>query len=139
MSSRIPIVDYLVLDDPPHLVAQQCKHCEAVYFDRRDACASCYTTSFGPLAVATTGTLTTFTIVTFSAPGIPVPFAAGVVDCAGIPVRANVINIEPTPETVRLGMPLRLATYSLGVDDDGVEAIGFGFEPDETPAANGVH
>jgi hypothetical protein len=24
---------------------------------------------------------------------------------------------------------VRLATYSLGADDNGVEAIGFGFEP----------
>jgi hypothetical protein len=26
-------------------------------------------------------------------------------------------------------MKVRLATYSLGVDDEGTEAIGFGFEP----------
>jgi hypothetical protein len=26
-------------------------------------------------------------------------------------------------------MKVRLATYSLGTDDDGTEAIGFGFEP----------
>ena len=26
-------------------------------------------------------------------------------------------------------MPVRLATYSLGTDAQGVEAIGFGFEP----------
>ena len=30
---------------------------------------------------------------------------------------------------VALGMPVRLATYVLGADDNGVEAIGFGFEP----------
>jgi hypothetical protein len=30
---------------------------------------------------------------------------------------------------VHLGMPVRLATYVLGTDDNGVEAIGFGFEP----------
>jgi hypothetical protein len=26
-------------------------------------------------------------------------------------------------------MKVRLATFSLGTDDDGTEAIGFGFEP----------
>jgi hypothetical protein len=30
---------------------------------------------------------------------------------------------------VTLGMKVRLATTSLGVDDEGIEAIGFGFEP----------
>ena len=28
-----------------------------------------------------------------------------------------------------LGMKVRLATYSMGVDAAGTEAVGFGFEP----------
>ena len=132
---QIPIVDYLRLGPPATLVARQCTSCGARYFDRRNACASCFGTSFGESTVATegetVGELRSFTIVTFAAPGVPVPFVAGVVDCAGTSVRANVINCEPSPERVTLGMPLRLATYSLGTDDHGVEAIGFGFEPAE--------
>ena len=79
--------------------------------------------------VATDGEVRAFTIVTFAAPGVPVPFVAGVVDCDGTSVRGNLINVEPDPEHVTLGMKVRLATYSLGTDDDGTEAIGFGFEP----------
>jgi hypothetical protein len=30
---------------------------------------------------------------------------------------------------VHTGMKVRLATYSLGSDDRGVEAIGYGYEP----------
>ena len=70
-----------------------------------------------------------FSIVTFAAPGVPVPFVSSVVDCGGTSVRGNVINTEPTPEHVSLGMKVRLATYVLGTDDNGTEAIGFGFEP----------
>ena len=44
-------------------------------------------------------------------------------------MRGNIINVEPDPEHVTLGMKVRLATYSIGTDDDGTEAIGFGFEP----------
>jgi hypothetical protein len=44
-------------------------------------------------------------------------------------VRANIINVDPTPEKVSLGMKVKLATYSLGKDDNGVEAIAFGYEP----------
>jgi uncharacterized protein len=73
--------------------------------------------------------LRTFTIVSFAAPGIPVPFVAGVIDCGGTSVRANVINVEADPQHVTLGMKVRLATYSLGNDEAGTEAIGFGFEP----------
>ncbi len=83
----------------------------------------------------TTGEVRTFTIVSFAAPGVPVPFVAAVVDCGGTSVRGNVINIEPDAEHVHTGMKVRLATYSLGTDDHGTEAIGFGFEPIEGAAA----
>ena len=129
MSEQIPLVDYLVLGDTPHLVATKCTGCGATYFDRRNACASCFGTDFRPVAVATEGEVTAFTIVSLAAPGIEVPFVAGVVDCGGTSVRGNIINVEPDPEHVTLGMKVRLATYSMGVDAAGTEAIGFGFEP----------
>jgi uncharacterized OB-fold protein len=127
--TQIPLVDYLVLGDTPHLVANECTHCGARFFDRRNACAACFETDFKQVSITTEGILRSFTIVTFAAPGVPVPFVAGIIDCGGTSVRANVINTDPTPEKVTLGMKVRLATYSLGTDDNGAEAIGFGFEP----------
>jgi uncharacterized OB-fold protein len=130
VSSQIPIVDYLVLDDgAPHLVTHECTSCGAHFFDRRNACASCTGTEFRMVDVPTDGVLRTFTIVSFAAPGIPVPFVAGVIDCGGTSVRANVVNVDADPEHVTLGMKVRLATYSLGTDEAGTEAVGFGFEP----------
>jgi uncharacterized OB-fold protein len=130
VSSQIPIVDYLVLDGgAPHLVTHECTSCGAHFFDRRNACASCSGTDFRTVDVPTDGVLRTFTIVSFAAPGIPVPFVAGVIDCGGTSVRANVINVDADPEHVTLGMKVRLATYSLGTDEAGTEAVGFGFEP----------
>lgn len=130
MGSQIPIVDYLALDPAPHLVAHECVGCGARFFDRRNACASCGSDAgFRSAAVSTEGELRAFTIVSLAAPGIPVPFVAGVIDCGGTSVRANVINTEPDPEHVTLGMKVRLATYVLGTDDAGTEAVGFGFEP----------
>lgn len=129
MSNQIPLVDYLVLGDQPHLVAHECTSCGARYFDRRNACAGCFGTEFRAADVPTEGVLRTFTIVTFAAPGIDVPYVAGVVDCGGTSVRANVVNVEPTPEQVTLGMKLRLTTFPIGSDSAGTEAVGFGFEP----------
>ena len=129
MSNQIPLVDYLVLGDEPHLVAHECTACGARYFDRRNACASCGGTDFTKADVPTEGVLRTFTIVTFAAPGIPVPFVAGVVDCGGTSVRANIVDVDPTPEAVTLGMKVRLATFPIGPDGEGTEAIGFGFAP----------
>jgi uncharacterized OB-fold protein len=127
--TQVPLVDYLVLGDSPHLMANECTACGARFFDRRNACASCFATDFKKVKIATDGVVRSFTIVTFAAPGVPVPFAAVIVDCGGTSVRANLVNIDPTPETVTLGMKVRLATYSLGTDDNGTEAVGFGFEP----------
>ena len=129
MAKQIPLVDYLVLGDDPHLVAHECTSCGARFFGRRNACASCFGTDFKDARVTGEGTLRTFSIVAHAAPGIPVPFVSGIIDCDGTSVRANVINTDPTPESVRLGMKLRLATFPVGVDEAGTEAVGFGYEP----------
>ena len=129
MTATIPLVDYLVLGDQPHLVAHECTNCGARFFDRRNACAACFADDFTMVDIATEGELRAFTIVSFAAPGVPVPFVAGVIDCDGTSVRANIINVEPDAEHVELGMRVRLTTFVLGADDDGTEAIGFGFEP----------
>ena len=46
MTEQISLVDYLVLGDEPHLVANECTACGARFFDRRNACAECSGTEF---------------------------------------------------------------------------------------------
>jgi uncharacterized OB-fold protein len=127
--ARIPLVDYLSLEPEPHLVAQECVGCGARYFDHRDACASCFEAEFRSVDVSTVGEVTAFTIVSYAPPGVDAPFVAAIVDCAGTPVRANLVDVEPDPAKVSLGMKVRLTTYSLGADSAGTEAVGFGFAP----------
>lgn len=129
--AQIPLVDYLDLSRPgaPRLVAQECTSCGARFFDRRNACASCSSNEFRTAQIAAEGTLRTFTIVHFAAAGVPVPFVAGVVDCDGTSVRSNIVNVPADPEHVRSGMRLRLTTVPVGTDDNGDDAVGYGFEP----------
>ena len=130
-ATQVPFVGYLHLNaGDPYLAAHECRRCHARFFDRRNLCASCSGAEFDEVRVATHGTLRSFSIVAFAGPGVAVPFVAALVDCAGTTVRGNLINCEPTPDAVHLGMPVRLATYSLGNDKNGVEAINYGFEPD---------
>jgi uncharacterized OB-fold protein len=131
MGEQIPIVDYLVLDDgAPHLVAQTCTDCGAQYFDRRNACAKCGKRSFEVRSLGGAGTVRSFTIVHRAAPGVPTPYVSAIVDLdGGGVVKANVVNVEPVPEKVSLGMPVRLTTFVAGTDDDGTEAVAFGYEP----------
>jgi uncharacterized OB-fold protein len=131
MAKTIPIVDYLVLDDgPPHLVAQESVESGALYFDRRNADAKSGKPGFKARRVADTGTVRTFTIVHRAAPGVPTPYVSIVVDLdGGGVVKANLLNVDPTPEAVTVGMKVKMTTYAVGTDDEGTEAIAFAYEP----------
>lgn len=126
---QVPMVSYLRLGGDPVLVANECTACGARFFDRRNACASCSGTTFDEVEVDRSGVLTSFSIVSFAAPGVDVPFVPAVVDCGGTTVRGNIVNVEPSPNHIHLGMPVRLTTLGAGVDAAGVEAITYGFEP----------
>ena len=129
-TARVPLVEYLQLEPAPHLVAQECRNCGARFFDRRNACARCGKTDFDTVRVVDSGEVWSFTIVHRAAPGIPAPFVAAVVRTDdGTFVRANVVGCDPTPEAVNLGMRVELTTYPIGTDDDGTEAVGFGYKP----------
>ena len=128
--AQVPLVDYLRLEPEPHLVAHECRNCGARYFDRRNACARCGKTDFASTEVDASGELRAFTIVHRAAPGIPVPFVSAIVKTDdGTWVRSNVVNCDPMPEAVQLGMRVRLTAYPIGTDDDGTEAVAFGYEP----------
>jgi len=129
MGKQVPLVDYLVLEPEPHLVAHECTSCGARFFDRRNACASCENDEWKDASIGTSGIVKAFTIVSMAAPGVPVPFVAAVVDCDGTSVRGNLIDVEPDDQHVQLGMKVELATTSVGVDSEGTEAVGFGFRP----------
>lgn len=129
MAQTIPAVGYLALGDEPHLVAHECSQCGALYFDRRNACARCSGTSFGPRALSTEGRVTAYTIVHRAAPGLDAPYTSVVVELdGGGVVKANLRGVtEPT--AIQADLKVRLVTFPAGVDDDETTAIAFGFEP----------
>lgn len=131
MTRRMPIVGYLCLDDgPPHLRAHECVRCGALFFDRRNACSRCGRRTFRNRALATEGTVSTFSIVHQTAPNVEVPFVSAVVELAGGgAVKTTIREIEPEPSAIRLGMPVQLTTFVVGTDDDGTEAVAFAFVP----------
>ena len=105
MSSQVPLVSYLTLGNPPRLTARECRQCGARFFDRRNACASCGgQAGFDDAVLPGEGALRTFTIVSVAAPGVPVPYVAGVIDLGGTSVRANLVNVKPDPDALALGM-----------------------------------
>jgi uncharacterized protein len=131
MGKQIPIVDYLAIDDgPPHLVAWEAVDSGALYFDRRNADAKGGGTEFRRKKLATKGVVRSFTIVNRGVPGVPVPYVSALVDLeGGGTVKGNLSNVPPDPEHVKLGMAVKMLTFTAGTDDDGTEAIAFAFEP----------
>jgi uncharacterized OB-fold protein len=125
------MVEYLVIDaGEPHLVANVCTSCGAQYLDRRNACAKCEGTEFERQPLANEGVVRTFSIVHRAAKGVPAPYVSAVVDLdGGGQVKSNIVGCDPTPEAVKLGMRVRLTTYTAATDDRGTEAVAFGYEP----------
>lgn len=128
-ADRMPAVDYLVLDEPPYLRANQCTACGALYFDRRNACARCFGIDFGARRLESTGVVRAYTIVHRAAPSVPVPYTSAVVDLdGGGVVKANLLGVTD-PDRITPNLRVRLDTFTAGTDDDGTEAIAFGFRP----------
>lgn len=129
-----PIVPFLRLGsdgEKPHLVAKKCGQCGAVYLGRRVACSKCYATGpFQEIRLSDKGTLWVYSIVHQSAPGIPTPYVAAIVDLPeGASVRCTLIDVEPQPEKLRFGMPVEMVTKKVREDKEGNDVIAFFFRP----------
>lgn len=130
MAQQVPYVSYLSLGSDPHLVANQCDSCGALFFDRRNACANCGARQFGTRRLANDGVLRAFTIVHRATPDVAVPYVSGIVDLdGGGVVKANIVGIDPEPGNLSLGMKVRLTTFPIGTDSAGTQAISFGYQP----------
>ena len=130
MARQVPYVGYLALGEDPHLIANECGSCGALFFDRRNACANCGGCEFGERRLANDGMVRAFTIVHRASPDVEVPYVSGIVDLdGGGVVKANIVGIDPEPGSVALGMKVRLTTFPIGVDSTGTEAISFAYEP----------
>ena len=130
MANQIPFVDYLRLGDEPALLAKECTS-DAVPGTSVAATGAPRApgTDFREVTLPTEGVVRTFTIVTFAAPGVDVPFVAAIVDLDGTSISANLRDVEPDPDHVSTGMKVRLTTYVVGVDEQGTEAVAFAFAP----------
>jgi uncharacterized protein len=130
MPAQVPYVGYLSLGDDPHLIANECESCGALFFDRRNACANCGRRRFRSRRLANEGVVTAFTIVHRATPDVPVPYVSGIVDLdGGGVVKANIVGIDPEPASVTLGMKVKLTTFPIGTDSAGTEAVSFGYQP----------
>lgn len=125
----IPVVDYLVLGDSPHLAGFRCADCDAVYLLRRSACSRCGGAELGErIDLGDAGVVTAATVVHRAPEGVPTPFVSGVVALnGGGYVRTNLTDAAEDP-VATIGRRALLRTRSIGMDSRGVEAVAYEFE-----------
>ena len=76
------------------------------------------------------GELHVFSIVHQSAPGIPTPYIAAIVDLPeGVSVRCNIAGVEADPKNLTFGMPVQMVTEKIRTDREGNDVIAFSFKP----------
>jgi len=130
----LPVVSFLKIPEQgdPYLEGQKCKDCGAMFLGEREVCSCCGARGqIQATKLANRGELYVYSIVHRSFPGIEVPYVSAVVDLAGGgTVKGNLINCEPTPETVKMGMPVEVI-YKVAdrKDAEGNEYLAYFFQP----------
>ncbi len=130
---RLPIVHYLKVPDAgdPYLEGSECKNCGAIFLGGRDTCASCGQNSIEAKKLSNHGELYVYSIVYRSFPGVDVPYVSAIVDLeGGGTVKGNLINVDPDPEKIRMGMPVEVVYRTAPrKDKEGNEYLMYSFQP----------
>lgn len=130
----LPVVPFLKIPatGDPFLEGYRCGSCSAIFLGERSTCSKCGSRDgLKPFALAQHGHLYVYTIIHRSFPGIEVPFVSCVVDLeGGGTVKGNLINIEPDPAKIEMGMPVELV-YQIAPrkDAEGNEYLTYYFQP----------
>ena len=131
----LPVVDFLKIpaDGDPYLEGHKCAKCGAVFLGVRATCSKCFARGeMKPTRLSNRGTLYVYSIVHRTFPGIEVPYVSAVVDLeGGGTVKGNLIDIEPKPEKINLGMPVEVVYKdALGrKDKEGNSYLSYFFRP----------
>ena len=122
---------HLILDDgEPHLEAMECENCGALYFSPPIRCGSCYDGRHVQAPQAGDDRNAPGVHACVKRGAIGDGFVSAIVDFdGGGNVKANLVNGDLIDfENNKLGEPVKLVTYTVDTDDDGNEAVAFGFE-----------
>ena len=130
----LPVVPFLKIPDQgdPYLEGQQCKSCSAIFLGERATCSNCgKSDGFDAKTLSNQGELYVFSIVHRSFPGIEVPYVSAIVDLeGGGTVKGNLINVDPNPEKVKMGMPVEtIFKIAPAKDAEGNEYLTYYFQP----------
>jgi len=121
------------------LAGSRCRACGIALFGERHRCENCSSPELDHVTFAETGTVHTYTIQryapppphTLPTPWVPRPVAWIDLDDSGPRVLAP---IDCTPETLSIGMAVRLECRIGWTDANGADVVAYGFVPAGDPA-----
>jgi uncharacterized OB-fold protein len=130
----LPVLPFLKIpaEGDPYLEGHKCKSCDAIFLGERSSCSKCGARDqIEAVRLSNRGELYVYSIIHRSFPGIETPYVSAVVDLeGGGTVKGNLINIEPDPEQVKMGMPVEVV-YEIAPrkDAEGNEYLTYYFQP----------
>ena len=133
-SKPLPVVPFLKIPDggDPYLEGHKCKGCGSVFLGKRSVCSSCFARDqIEAVKLSNKGELYVYSITHRSFPGIETPYISAVVDLdGGGSVKGNLINIDPDPEKIKMGMRVEVI-YEIAPrkDREGNEYLTYYFQP----------
>ena len=130
----LPVVPFLKIPEAadPYLEGSRCKSCDSFFLGERSTCSSCGTRDqLETVQLSNRGELYVYSIVCRSFPGIDVPYVSAIVDLeGGGTVKGNLINIDPEPEKIQMGMPVEVVYQKAPRKDaEGNEYLAYYFQP----------
>ena len=139
--TTVPIAEGLFTwPEAPHLVGGSCPDCGTTTFPRQAACPRCTRTGMREVALATRGTLWSWTIQGFepkppyAGEGPFAPYGVGYVELAAQADGAAAVLVESRltvadPEQLHIGDELELVIVPFRRDAEGNELVTFAFRP----------
>ena len=130
----LPAVPYLKLpeDGDPYLEGHECGSCGSIFLGERSVCSKCGARDqMSAKKLANTGKLHVYSIVCRSFPGIEVPYVSAIVDLeGGGTIKGNLINVDPDPQKIQMGMPVEVVYQKAPRKDaEGNEYLTYYFQP----------
>jgi uncharacterized OB-fold protein len=93
----------------------RCDDCGTAYFYPRSICPVCFSRNTGWFKASGRGTLYAFSIVHRAPrPGFQVPYVAAMVELEeGAHMPTNLVDVEPDPSAIHIGMPVEVVFEDL--------------------------
>ncbi len=119
-------------DGQPHLIAKKCRACNILIFPAQPFCHQCLGDDLESIELSNQGEIYSFTIVereSLAPSDFQIPFAYGYIDLPeGVRVLAKIIDWQP--ESLKIGLPVKLTLERIRTDSDGHDVMVLRFAPD---------